>query len=277
MTNTYSPLLGANSLKAIAEIATSTDDAQAVFADAGIKFQHESVHSSGPSVFIPGVRNHVVKTLNALDLKDPPTVQRVLRAIQRMVELYQASEKDRRKLILLHMSLEADGFALGQTSDLSIALGNLAAAAANALSEMTGIRAEIRRLESSPPDDPAVAIGRAKNLVEATAKAVLTYRNAVVQKGDSIQALAAQAMEELNVHPKNVSTERDHVRRMLGRLQGIVQDLGSLRNEVGDGHGNATEPEGLEPRHGRLAVGSAVVWCSFMLEALSAPPSAEEP
>lgn len=277
MTNTQAPILSANSLKAIAEIATSTDDAQTVFADAGIKFQHESVHSSGAGVFIPGARSHVLKTLHALDLKDPPTIGRVLRATYRMVELHQASEKDKRKLVLLRMALEADGFHLGQASDLSTAFGNLAAAAANALSGMTGIRAEIRRLEGAPPDDPAVAIGRAKNLVEATAKAVLTNRGAVVQKGDSIQALAAQAMKELNVHPKVVSTEREDVRRMLGRLQGIVQDLGNLRNEVGDGHGNVTEPEGLEPRHGRLAVGSAVVWCSFMLDALGAPPSAEEP
>jgi hypothetical protein len=172
------------------------------------------------------------------------------------------------------MALEADGFHVGHAaSDFAAAFSDLAVTAGEALEDFTGIRAEIDRLEKAVPDDPSAAVGRAKNLVEATAKAVLAYRGLTVGSDEQMPALAAKAMEELGVHPKQASTEREQVRRLLGRLQGMVQDLAELRNEVGDGHGSATVPQALESRHGRLAVWAALGWCSYMLDTLSGVPT----
>ncbi|MGH3755183.1 MAG: abortive infection family protein [Pseudonocardiaceae bacterium] len=42
----------------------------------------------------------------------------------------------------------------------------------------------------------------------------------------------------------------------------------SPENSVGDGHGAADLPVGLDLRHGRLAVRSAIAWCGFMLDTL---------
>lgn len=56
-----------------------------------------------------------------------------------MIELYQASKKDERKLVRLRMALEADGFHIGRTDNLSAALVDLAVTAADALKDMTGI------------------------------------------------------------------------------------------------------------------------------------------
>jgi hypothetical protein len=225
-------------------------------------------------VYVPGISSHVHTSLRALNLADPSEVSRILRAIPQIVELYQASNKaDQTKLIRLKMALETDGFPIGQTNDFTTAFGSLALSANGALADITGIRAEISRLEKALPDDPGAAIGRAKNLVEATAKTVLAHRGVIVNNDDKLPALAARAMEELGIHPRQVPAQPEQVRRLLGRLQGIVQDLAELRNNVGDGHGSATTPQELDSRHGRLAVWSALGWCSYILDTLSSDSS----
>jgi hypothetical protein len=267
-------LLSDDSIKAIAEIATSDDDIKAVFASAGIPFKRRDVLSDANMIYVPGIRSHTSVSLEALDLSDPGEVGRVLQAIPRIVELHQASSKaDGTKLVRLKMALEADGFHVGHTGDFAAAFSDLALSADTALPDFTGIRAEISRLEKAVPDDPGAAIGRAKNLVEATAKAVLAYRGMTADNDDVLPALAAKAMEELGVHPKQASAELEQVRRLLGRLQGMVQDLAELRNDVGDGHGSVTVPRVLNGRHGRLAVWAALGWCSYMLDTLSAMPT----
>jgi hypothetical protein len=130
--------------------------------------------------------------------------------------------------------------------------------------ETSAIRAELRRLESALPNDPSVAIGRAKNLVEATAKAILARHGRPVGSGLSVHALAVQAIDNLGAHPRDAANEPS--RRILGRLIAAIQDLAELRNQAGDGHG-ATTVVTVEPRHGRLAVWAALAWCRFMLEA----------
>jgi hypothetical protein len=270
MTEEPARLLSDDSLKTIAAVATSSGDIKAVFASVGIPFAHAEMPTDRDILYIPGIASHVRASLKALDLTDPSEVGRILRAIPQIVEFYEASDKaDRTKLVRLKMALEADGFPVGQTNDFATAFGNLAISANGALADITGIRAEISRLEKALPDDPGAAIGRAKNLVEATAKAVLAHRGVIVNNDDKLPALAAKAVEELGIHPRQVPAQPEQVKRLLSRLQGIVQDLAELRNNVGDGHGSVTIPQELDSRHGRLAVWSALGWCSYLLETLS--------
>lgn len=268
-------LISQRSVEAIAELATTPTDVKTVFESVGIPFRRLMVHwGNGDFAYIPDPRSHARATMQAADLSDPEVVARVLRAVPTLVELHQASEKaDGQVLVRLRLALEADGFYVGRSSDPATVFSDLVTIAAGGLADISSIRAELRRLEKAVPDDPGAAIGRAKNLVEATAKAVLHARGQAVDEGDKLPALAAKAMRELGVHPQDASGERDQVRRMLGRLQALVQDIAELRNAVGDGHASAIQPGGLETRHGRLAVWSALGWCSFMLDTLNAARS----
>jgi hypothetical protein len=54
--------------------------------------------------------------------------------------------------------------------------------------------------------------------------------------------------------------------KIVSRVAGIVDDVTNFRNHAGDGHGGAALPEGLDARHGRLAVRAAITWCGFMLD-----------
>lgn len=265
-------LLSDQSAQAIAAIVTSAEDVETVFSSVGLAYKHGTPLVEPDALYAPLPRDNTKTSLEAADLSNPVVVSRVLRAAARLAELYQASKDfDGVKLVRLRMALEADGFRVGTTGDPIAALAQLAVSASTALTDVSGIRAELRRLERTLPADPGAAIGSAKNLVEATAKAVLAYRGAEWGETEKLPALAAKAMQELDVHPKTAGAERAPVRRLLGRLQGIVQDLADLRNDAGDGHGAAAAPTDLDARHAHLAAWSAIGWCSFMLDTLGRP------
>ncbi|MET8361329.1 abortive infection family protein [Micromonospora sp. NPDC005171] len=64
----------------------------------------------------------------------------------------------------------------------------------------------------------------------------------------------------------------DAIKRLLGSVSGIAIGLAELRNRgYGTGHGPATAPVGLGPRHARLAVNAAFTWCQLMLDTLADP------
>jgi hypothetical protein len=192
-------------------------------------------------------------------------VIRILHFTRRLAELCLVSgdQAVEARLLKLRKTLAGDGFYLTIGGDPLKVLDELAALAATAAVETSAIRAELRRLESALPDDPSVAVGRAKNLVEATAKAILIRHGLPVDNRLSVHALATQAMDVLGARPRDAANEPS--RRILGRLIAVVQDLSELRNQVGDGHGAASVVT-VEPRHGRLAVWAALAWCGFMLE-----------
>jgi hypothetical protein len=154
--------------------------------------------------------------------------------------------------------------------DVRSALTEMTSSAAGALRDPSAIRLELTRLERSIDVDPSQSIGRAKNLVESTAKAVLNSLGIEYKASADAPALAMQAMEALGVGPRQESaSEIEVTRRLAGKLATIPQDLAQLRNRIGDGHGGLTAPQNVELRHGRLAVRAAIAWCAFMIETLA--------
>ncbi|MEU6348361.1 abortive infection family protein [Streptomyces sp. NPDC047072] len=150
---------------------------------------------------------------------------------------------------------------------------------ADALSEASGIHAELERLRRFGADYPDDAIGAAKQLIEATAKLVLLKRNLPVDERQDLPALIKQAQQALHLHPAAVPTARnsespdnaDSIKRILGALTSAAIGVAELRNRYGTGHGRLAAPIGLGPRHARFAVGAAATWCELMLDTLADP------
>lgn len=123
-------------------------------------------------------------------------------------------------------------------------------------------------------DDPAQAIGSAKELVESTAKVVLRERNVSFSNNDDLPKLARMAEEALQIHPSQAGPDSSQsIRKILGAALTITSGIAELRNEYGTGHGRDTVPAGLGPRHAQLAVNGARLWCQFMLDTLGDPRS----
>ena len=209
----------------------------------------------------------VRKTFDACDFSDPEVVARALKYASRAAQLHVTTkDTDQSWLVRLEHALADDGYSLDAPGDPVAAITNLAAVADGTLPDAAAIRQELARLERALPDDTGALIGRAKNLIEATAKAVLALRGEPVSDKDEVPALVAKASQALGVHVTQAAgPQLEQVKRVLGRLHPLTQDVAELRNRAGDGHGMTGVPA-VDAAVGRLAARSAIAWCAFMLE-----------
>jgi hypothetical protein len=144
------------------------------------------------------------------------------------------------------------------------------------LTDASAIHEHLDRIASAVErDDPAQAIGSAKELIESTAKLVLRERDEPYSDADDLPALVMKAQQSLSVHPSGRPPGpdgSDAVKKILGAAMTVTSGVAELRNRgYGTGHGLATAPPWLRARHARLAVNAAKLWCEFMLDTLIDP------
>lgn len=131
------------------------------------------------------------------------------------------------------------------------------------------MRQEIQRLEFSVERDPALAIGTAKELVETCCKSILTKRGVAFGKSADLPELTKLLTKELKLVPDGISDQAkgaESVRLILRNLAALTHYLAELRGLYGSGHGRDGKHRGLEPRHARLAVGTAVAFIDFVTD-----------
>lgn len=144
------------------------------------------------------------------------------------------------------------------------------------LSDPAVIHEHLNRMSAAiERDDPAQAIGSAKELIESTAKLVLRERGESYSDGDDLPMLVMRAQQSLAVHPAGRPAGpdgSDAVKKILGAVTTISAGIAELRNRgYGTGHGQGAARTGLGTRHARLAINASRLWCEFMLDTLSDP------
>ena len=128
---------------------------------------------------------------------------------------------------------------------------------------------EIERLENAVDRDPALAIGTAKDLVESCCKSILQKRGVAFTTSAGLPDLTKALVKELKLVPEGISDEArgaETVRLILRNLSSLTHYLAELRGMYGSGHGRDGRHRGLEPRHARLAVASAVAFIDFVTD-----------
>lgn len=140
-----------------------------------------------------------------------------------------------------------------------------------ALADPAVIHDHLSRLGDTVESDPRLAVSTAKALIESTAKCVLTARGVTYTKSDDVTQLVARSQQALGLAAKGASGEDQSLRRVLGSLVTLAQNVTEIRNKVGVDHGAESVPTWVRPRHARLVVGAAQVWCELMLETLGDP------
>lgn len=143
--------------------------------------------------------------------------------------------------------------------------------ALSALPNADAIHDHLGRLADTVDTDPRLAVSTAKALIESTAKLVLAERGESYSKSANVPALVTAAQESLGLAAKSVSDENGSLRKVLQSLVTLTQGVTEIRNQVGIDHGAEDVPKWVRPRHARLVVGAAQVWCQLMLETLADP------
>ncbi|PZS25573.1 MAG: hypothetical protein DLM61_19790 [Pseudonocardiales bacterium] len=209
--------------------------------------------------------------LEAVNWSDVNHVTRVLRVFERLVHGFE--EQYSSKFL---NSLRRDGYVIDEETGHMTAIGpRFAVESLNNLIDASAIRQQLSRIQHAIIDDPALAIGSAKELIESTAKVVLTERGMPVDDKADLPALVREAQQALGLHPSSATSgpdSSDAVKKILGAVSGIAIGLAELRNRgYGTGHGSASVPAGLGARHAHLAVNAAFTWCQLMLDTLADP------
>ena len=127
----------------------------------------------------------------------------------------------------------------------------------------------IERIKKSIDQDPGLAIGSTKELVEATLKTILTELKIPADKDDDIPKLLKQVQKALDLVPDGVDDSRkgaEIIKVLLSNLGQVVIKVAELRNLYGTGHGKDKRRTGLSERHARLTVGAGVTLSTFLLE-----------
>jgi hypothetical protein len=135
--------------------------------------------------------------------------------------------------------------------------------------DMPELHRQIERMKNAVEDDPGLAIGTAKELVETTCKTILEERGIPFDEDEKISKLVKEARKALGLVPDNIPNSAKGskiIHRLLSNLGNIAQGLGELRNLYGTGHGKTGKSKGLSARHARLAVGAASTLATFLFE-----------
>ena len=128
---------------------------------------------------------------------------------------------------------------------------------------------QVKRISDSVDNDPELAIGTAKELVESCCRTILEERGKPVQGKPEIPALTKATMKELRLVPEGVPEGAkgcEIIRRLLSNLGTVVQGLAELRGLYGTGHGKEGRTRSLKPRHAKLAAGAAATLVTFLFE-----------
>lgn len=128
---------------------------------------------------------------------------------------------------------------------------------------------QVARLRDSVNDDPGLAVGTAKEMLETTCKTILEDTGVRVDPSWDATELLKQTRKILSLLPEDVPAAAkgaETIKRVLSNLGQLGVGLAELRNLYGSGHGRSGGAKGLSPRHARLAVGAASTLVLFLFE-----------
>lgn len=135
--------------------------------------------------------------------------------------------------------------------------------------DLSHLSEHILRIERAIDDDPAQAIGSAKELAETVAKTILNKRNVPFSQSADLLELGKLTFKALKQLPADVPERAkgvEIIKRMLSNLGSVVQGIAELRGLYGTGHGKDGKAKGLSPRHARLVVGTAAALSYYWME-----------
>lgn len=129
--------------------------------------------------------------------------------------------------------------------------------------DQDGVHRAWEKALSRREDDPEGAITSARTLLETVCKRILDEAGESYGE-DDLPKLYGKTASALNLAPSQHTEEA--FKSILGGCHTVVQSLGTLRNRIGDAHGQGRSPVRPAPRHAALAVNLAGSMATFLVE-----------
>jgi hypothetical protein len=215
-------------------------------------------------------RSRVEQYYAAINWNDRAQVERFLQHVAQplLAQLaVEATEYSVRTLAKISRLLAADGFRVEDgTIRIRSSVGEIASA--TKLHDIDALAASLRRI-TNVDDDPWLAIGTAKEIIEAIARSILHNLGEPDPAPDTdLLKLTKLAVKPLRLLASDVPDARkgsESIKKVLAGLAQIVGGTAELRNLYGTGHGRRTTAKYIYGRHARLVVASAIAWSDFVI------------
>jgi len=130
--------------------------------------------------------------------------------------------------------------------------------------DAVGVTNAWRKVLDRRKSDPEGAITAASTLLEEVCKHILEDADIAPSDKWDLPKLYSEASKRMNLAPSQ-HTE-DVFKRILGGCQNVVENLGGLRNKIGDAHGGGRRKVKPSERHAALAVNLAGSMAMFLIE-----------
>ena len=198
-----------------------------------------------------------------------PVVRPEVTECERLCQLFNNSLRNDGFQILEKTRLSGKPIFIGRYIGTSVSPGINAARETLLGTDVGYVSQQITRMETAVNNDPELAIGTAKELVETCCKSILNECEVAFSKNDDLPSLVKNTVKQLELTPDNIPDQAKAsktIKRLLSNLATITQGVAELRNHYGTGHGKESAKAGLQPRHAKLAVGSASTLAVFLAE-----------
>jgi hypothetical protein len=225
-------------------------------------------------------RGRVEQYYASLDFSKSSDVRRILIVYEHVLDRleHQAKHGDEfskkyaeEKLDSLYRCLRRDGFEWVNGKLVLVSQATQLRCVQNAIVTINTpeLARQLERLRNAVDDDPGLAIGTAKEMLETTCKTILEEQDVAVDLAWDVPELLKATRKQLKLLPDDIpdaARGAETMKRLLSCLGQIGHCLAELRNLYGSGHGRSGRTKGLSPRHARLAVGAVATLVQFLFE-----------
>ena len=119
--------------------------------------------------------------------------------------------------------------------------------------------------------DPGGAITAARTLIESVCKNILSLKSIEYEENIQFPKLYRKTASSLNLAPDQ--HQEEIFKKILGSCANIVDSLSSIRNKLGDAHGQRPSARKPAPRHALLAANLAGTMVMFLVQTYQAKHS----
>lgn len=122
------------------------------------------------------------------------------------------------------------------------------------------VRKQVGLMDSNISENPYLAIGIAKELIETVCKTILVDKGIEIDTNWDIGRIVKETNKVLKFIPddlQNKEVAERAVLKILGGLSTLVQGIAELRNNFGSGHGHESGFKSLEKTYAKLATDSS--------------------
>jgi hypothetical protein len=198
-----------------------------------------------------------------------PVVRSDVTESERLSQLYNSFLKNDGYQLVEKIRISGKPVFTGRFIGISVSPGISSARETLSGTDVGYVSQQITRMEAAVNQDPELAIGTAKELIETCCKSILDECGVPFAKYDDLPKLVKGTVTHLELTPDDIPDQvkaSETIKRLLSNLAAITNGVAELRNHYGTGHGRIKANKGLQSRHAKLAVGAASTLAVFLTE-----------